>query len=71
MKKRYISRQDKIWVYKFYNACCKCRINGTIVRMKFTEAMTELLDNNNKIGIEVTDNKELNKIISELKYSKE
>lgn len=71
MKKRKITQRDRKYIDIFYNSRCKCRINGKVSIMKYADIMAELLDNDNKIGIEVTDSKELNRIILELKYLKE
>lgn len=71
MKKRKITQRDRMFIDIFYNSRCKCRINGKVSTMKYSDIMTELLDNNNKLGIEVTDSKELNRIILELKHLKE
>lgn len=71
MKKRKITQRDRKFIDIFYNSCCKCRINGKVLIMKYADIMAELLDNDNELGIEVTDNKELNRIILELKHIKE
>lgn len=71
MKKRKITQRDRMFIDAFYNSRCKCRINGKVSIMKYADIMTELLDNDNNLGIEVTDSKELNRIILELKHLKE
>lgn len=65
-----MNAQNRMYIHKFFNGRCKCLINGRVMELKFIDIMNEILDNENRLGIEATNNKEINKMLYELKCSK-
>lgn len=65
-----MNTRDRMYIHKFFNDRCKCLINGRVIELKFIDIMNEILDNDNQLGIEATNNKEINKMLYELKCSK-